>query len=113
LILFSSLIVLFVLGSYMKEHMMQFYIESFTIDIHETADYNVVMKILKQKLMQFSMLVLPMMGVVGIISIAGNLLQVGFLFTPEPLKRNIKKINPISDTKRISTIRALIELAKS
>src|SRR5699024_7793845 len=69
LILFSSFIVLFVLGSYMKEHMMQLYIESFTIDIHETVDYNVVMKILKQKLMQVGMLVLPMMGVVGIISL--------------------------------------------
>ncbi|HLR23953.1 MAG TPA: flagellar biosynthesis protein FlhB [Pseudogracilibacillus sp.] len=113
LILFSSFIVLFVLGSYMKEHMMQLYIESFTIDIHETVDYNVVMKILKQKLMQFGMLVLPMMGVVGIISIAGNLLQVGFLFTSEPLKLDLKKINPISGAKRIFSIRAFVELAKS
>src|SRR5699024_2683134 len=90
-----SFIVLFVLGSYMKEHMMQLYIESFTIDIHETVDYNVVMKILKQKIMQFGMLVLPMMGVVGIITIAVNLLQVGFLFTSEPLKLDLKKLTQL------------------
>src|SRR5699024_8074674 len=66
-----------------------------------------------QKLMQFGMLVLPMMGVVGIISIAGNLLQVGFLFTSEPLKLDLKKINPISGAKRIFSIRAFVELAKS
>src|SRR5699024_11410854 len=89
-----------------KEHMMQLYIESFTIDIHETVDYNVVMNILKQKIMQFGMLVLPMMGVVGIISIAGNLLQVGFLFTSEPLKLDLKKINQISGAKRIFSIRS-------
>lgn len=46
-------------------------------------------------------------------AIAGNLIQVGFLFTGEPLKFNLEKINPISGAKRIFSLRALVELLKS
>lgn len=113
LILFFGFILLFVLGTYMKEQMMQLYVESFTVHIHESIDYESVMKLVKQKLVQFGMIVLPMMVVVGIISIASNLLQVGFLFTSEPLKLDLKKINPISGAKRIFSVRAIVELAKS
>ena len=113
LILFFSFILLFVLGTFMKERMQDLYIESFTEHIHEEVDYNSIMKLLKQKLIEFGMIVLPIMGVVAVVSVAANLVQIGFLFTGEPLKFDLKKIDPISGAKRIFSIRAIVELLKS
>src|SRR5699024_6247169 len=39
--------------------------------------------------------------------------QSGFLMTLEPLKFDLNKINPIQGAKRIFSLRALVELAKS
>src|SRR5699024_7919469 len=41
------------------------------------------------------------------------MIQVGVLFTTEPLKFDLKKIDPIKGAKRIFSIRAIVELLKS
>ena len=46
-------------------------------------------------------------------AMAGNLFQFGLLFTTEPLKFDLKKIDPIKGLKRIFSIRAIVELLKS
>src|SRR5699024_1278544 len=89
------------------------YVISFTEYIHMDVDYESIMQLFKQILIKFAMIVAPMMLVVAIVSIASNLLQVGVLFTSEPLKLDLKKINPISGAKRIFSIRAIVELLKS
>ena len=45
-----------------------------------------------------------------IAALAANFLQVGFLFTTEPLKFDLKRIDPIQGAKRIFSIRAIVEL---
>src|SRR5699024_7088636 len=55
----------------------------------------------------------PVMLVAFLAGVISNLLQVGFLFTTEPLKPDLKKIDPIQGAKRIFSMRALIELSKS
>jgi len=45
--------------------------------------------------------------------LVGNYLQVGFLFTAEPLVPNFDRINPLSGLKRVFSRRAVAELAKS
>lgn len=45
--------------------------------------------------------------------VGSNLMQIGFLFTTEPLKFDLKKIDPIQGAKRIFSLRALVELLKS
>lgn len=61
----------------------------------------------------FLKLVLPFMLVVITVSIVVNFLQVGFLFTLEPLKPDFSKINPINGFSRLFSLRSLVELAKS
>src|SRR5690625_7897436 len=61
----------------------------------------------------FVMILATIMSISSIIAIVANLLQVGFLFTTEPLKFDLKKIDPIQGAKRIFSIRALVELLKS
>src|SRR5699024_9380454 len=40
-------------------------------------------------------------------------LQIGFLFTAEPLQMKLDKLNPLEGAKRIFSIRAIVELIKS
>ncbi|MBO1003791.1 flagellar biosynthesis protein FlhB [Pseudogracilibacillus auburnensis] len=113
LLLLASFFLLFVMGTYMKEHMLSLYATTFTEFIHWEVDLESSNKLLKEVLIQFAFIVAPVMTIAFIISIAANLLQVGFLFTTEPLKFDLKKIDPIKGAKRIFSIRALVELLKS
>ena len=71
------------------------------------------MIIYKDMVIQMAYILLPIMAVAVIASIAGNMFQFGLLFTTEPLKFDLKKIDPIKGLKRIFSIRALVELMKS
>jgi len=113
LILFFSFILLAVLGSYLKENMLNLYEITFTSYIHWEISNETIMKLIKEVLIMFAMIVAPIMAIAAIIAIAANLLQVGFLFTTEPLKFDLKKIDPIQGAKRVFSIRALVELLKS
>ncbi|GIN18928.1 MAG TPA: flagellar biosynthesis protein FlhB [Bacillus bacterium] len=55
----------------------------------------------------------PIMLVALVASLGANLLQVGFLFTAEPMKPKLEKIDPIKGFKRIFSVRAIVELLKS
>lgn len=55
----------------------------------------------------------PIMLVALVAGLGANLLQVGFLFTAEPMKPKLEKIDPIKGFKRIFSIRAIVELLKS
>ncbi|MFM1650830.1 flagellar biosynthesis protein FlhB [Brevibacillus sp. B_LB10_24] len=55
----------------------------------------------------------PVLGVIFISAVMTNYLQVGNLFTVEPIKPKLEKINPIKGFKRIFSLRSLVELAKS
>jgi flagellar biosynthetic protein FlhB len=57
--------------------------------------------------------VLPVTGGILIIGLAANLLQIGFLFTLQPLQPKLEKINPLSGMKRMFALRSLVELAKN
>ncbi|RST75500.1 flagellar biosynthesis protein FlhB [Siminovitchia acidinfaciens] len=55
----------------------------------------------------------PIMLVALVAGLGANLLQVGFMFTAEPMKPKLEKIDPIKGFKRIFSIRAIVELLKS
>ena len=55
----------------------------------------------------------PILGVALVTGVTSNLIQVGFLFTSEPIKPKLEKISPIKGFKRLFSMRTLFELAKS
>ncbi|MEW5855004.1 MAG: EscU/YscU/HrcU family type III secretion system export apparatus switch protein [Myxococcota bacterium] len=55
---------------------------------------------------------LPVLGVAFIMAMVSNYMQVGFLFTVEPLKPELQKINPISGLKNMVSKKKIIELIK-
>lgn len=113
LILLFSFIILASFGSFMGNHMMSVYKNVFTNFIHWEVTIESVRRVFIDLLTTFFYIVGPIMLMSLVISVAANLLQVGFLFTTEPLKFDLKKIDPIKGAKRIFSVRALVELLKS
>ncbi|MEJ5252763.1 MAG: flagellar biosynthesis protein FlhB [Chthonomonadetes bacterium] len=56
---------------------------------------------------------LPVIGVAMVVGVVVNLLQVGVMFTAEPLVPNWARINPISGFMRLVSRRAFVESAKT
>lgn len=113
ILLLLSFIMLFVLGGFMKDKMTALYEHTFTEYIHWEVTEKTIPHIFNDVMISLVQIVGPIMIVAIIAGLAANLLQVGFLFTTEPLKFDLKKIDPIQGAKRIFSIRALVELLKS
>lgn len=62
---------------------------------------------------RFLIIMAPIMLTVTVVGIAANLIQVGFLFTLEPLSPKLSKFNPITGMKKFVSLRSLMELIKS
>ncbi len=56
---------------------------------------------------------LPMLGAAFVAGVASNYIQVGFLFTVEPLKPDIKKINPVDGFKNLFSKKKIVESVKN
>ncbi|MFD2044118.1 flagellar biosynthesis protein FlhB [Ornithinibacillus salinisoli] len=113
ILLLSSFIILFVFGSFMKNNMTAMYQHSFTEYIHWDITPNSVHQVFLEGTIEMAKVLSPIMLVAIIAGFASNLMQIGFLYTTEPLKFDLKKIDPIQGAKRIFSIRALVELLKS
>ncbi len=55
----------------------------------------------------------PLLSIVFLTGIISNLAQSGLLFSGEPVKPDLKKINPVEGAKKIFSIKNLLEFAKS
>ncbi|MCP4579116.1 MAG: flagellar biosynthesis protein FlhB [Deltaproteobacteria bacterium] len=62
---------------------------------------------------RFLIIMAPIMISVVVVGIAANVVQVGFLFTMEPLTPKLSKFNPITGMKKFVSLRSLTELIKS
>lgn len=58
-------------------------------------------------------MLLPFFAVAMVVGIIANLIQVGFIFTVEPLKPNIKKLNPIEGFKNMFSKKTFLTLIKN
>lgn len=55
----------------------------------------------------------PILGLAFLVAVVVNYMQVGWLFTTEPLQMKLEKLNPIEGAKRLFALRSLVELFKS
>lgn len=62
---------------------------------------------------QFFLIVGPCLAIILAGGLAANYLQVGVLFTAEPLRPHLEKINPIAGFKRIVSRRSFVEVLKA
>lgn len=66
-----------------------------------------------QTLLGFAKISLPLLSVSMLTGLVLSYMQVGFLFTVEPLKPQLNKINPLSGFKRMFSMKSVIEMIKS
>ena len=58
-------------------------------------------------------ILIPLLLPLAILGLAANILQVGFKFSTEAISPKFNKLNPISGMKRLVSLKAFVELAKS
>ncbi|MEN2464558.1 flagellar biosynthesis protein FlhB [Ornithinibacillus sp. FSL M8-0202] len=112
-LLLFVLIMMAVFGSFMKDNMLALFQHTFTEFIHWELTEKNVFQLFKEIMLEFAKIVGPVMIIAVVAGVGSNLMQIGFLFTTEPLKFDLKKIDPIQGAKRIFSLRALVELLKS
>jgi flagellar biosynthesis protein FlhB len=66
-----------------------------------------------QSIQDFLILMLPIMIILLVVALFANLLQIGIIFSVEPLTPNLSKIDPISGFSKIASKQSLAELVKS
>lgn len=113
ILLFFVFIILLVIGNSLKNAMTEMYNKSFTEYIHHEVTAIEIHKMFIDVVSQIALVLAPIMLIAVVAGLASNFLQFGFLFSTEPLKMKLNKIDPIQGAKRIFSARALVELVKS
>ena len=113
-IMLTSLGIFFFSGSWMFSSLSEFMglifknIGSFRVHDITTASTLSIM-VLKNVLS----IILPFMLAIVTAGIVSNIMQFGFLFSPEAFSPKMSKFNPISGIKKLFSLRSFIELIKS
>ncbi len=114
ILLLSVFLFLFFAAGFMRDRFFVFFHQAFTEYVTlPKLDEDQAMIIYSEVMIQMAFILLPIMLMAVVAGVAGNLFQFGLLLTAEPLKMDLKKIDPIKGFKRIFSIRAIIELLKS
>lgn len=59
------------------------------------------------------MIVLPFVGILSLMAVLGNIMQFGVIFSLDPVKPNIEKVNPTAGAKRIFAMKQVINTGLS
>ncbi|MGG0657950.1 flagellar biosynthesis protein FlhB [Rummeliibacillus pycnus] len=114
LVLLSVFLFLLIAATSMRDGVMSFFRQTFSkYMLVDSISIELVIKVYKDVLSEVAIIVLPIMAIAVIAAIVGNFLQFGLVFTTEPLKFDLTKLDPIKGIKRIVSLRAVIELLKS
>ncbi|WP_182199171.1 flagellar biosynthesis protein FlhB [Paraliobacillus salinarum] len=113
ILLFLVFLLFIVIGGMWKGQMTELYQKSFTEYIHWEVTENNLHTMMVEVTAYVAKTLAPVMVVAIVAGLAANFMQIGFLFTGEPLKMQLNKIDPIQGAKRIFSARALVELVKS
>lgn len=112
-VILSAFLGLKVVGPHMYSELTNYM--RFIFTHFSTADFTIqeVNTIFINFSLVFFKTALPVMAFILIVSLAVNFLQVGFVFSLEPLMPQLDRINPMSGFGRLFSKRSLVELAKS
>ncbi|WP_168122238.1 flagellar biosynthesis protein FlhB [Paenibacillus sp. HB172176] len=103
----------FMLGGYYKSAVLGLFHSLFENWLTLTITPDNVISLFMDVAWKMLLMLMPIFAIVMLIGILGNIVQFGFLLTGEPLKMQLKKLNPLDGFKRIFSARSLVEFAKS
>ncbi|MDL2288430.1 flagellar biosynthesis protein FlhB [Oscillospiraceae bacterium OttesenSCG-928-F05] len=101
-------------GGYIGEGMMRVIRDIYSGNIVAYGDGSdsAVKTLFLYMIKELFFLAAPLFAVAVVSGVLVNLAQVGFLYTTEPVKPKLSKINPISGFKRLFSLKSLVELVK-
>jgi flagellar biosynthetic protein FlhB len=112
-----SLLAIFLSLLFIGPFMLQRILVMMNASLQETILMNLTEKnvheLMVEMVIESAYISAPIMGVALAAGVAGNYMQVGFLFSAEAIQMKLEKINPIQGFKRIYSMRAIVELLKS
>jgi flagellar biosynthesis protein FlhB len=113
LIMLGSFLLLNFIGADLLEGLLALYKIHFNQYITWELTPQTIRILLQEVTFKVFTIMLPVAAVAIVFGVLGNFVQVGSLFTTEPLKMKLEKLNPIEGAKKIFSIRSLVELLKS
>ena len=105
--------VLALMGSYMYEQIIGLMIDFFQNRMLEEITAGNIEVMLLDILKMMGLTLAPVLAIAVVAGVLSNVMQVGFMFSPESIQFKLDKLDPIKGAKRIFSIRALVELLKS
>jgi flagellar biosynthetic protein FlhB len=113
LIMVGGVMLLSFLGGWLLDQILAIYRINFTQNINWEWTSANVRTLFEKMTMNAVKIMAPIMLAAVVFGILGNFIQVGAMFTTEPLKMQLNRLDPVQGAKRIFSIRALVELTKS
>ncbi len=112
-ILFFCFLSFYIFGGYMKNQLTlvfrSIFYDYLLMDI-TMANVNLLFQ---QLFIQSIMIIVPVLMVAMVTAIFSNYLQIGVMFTGDPLKMKFSKLNPVEGAKKIFSARTLVDFVKS
>ena len=108
IVLFVATIVIIFYFKYITDYLVGFY-RFYASFIGVEITKSLVIKIVLQSMLNFFLLLAPLLIAIFIAAILANVAQFGFLFTIKPLIPKFEKINPIKGLKRLFSFKTIVE----
>jgi len=85
------------------------YIRNINLDVNTANIYSVLYFVVCRWLW----IVVPVFAILIAVTLFGNILQTGFMWSPEALKFDVEKLNPVSGIQKLFSKRSVVEVLKS
>lgn len=112
-ILFFTFLSFIMFGGFLKER----FTELFTVTFHDyllnEISISNVTSLLGNLIVESFIMLSPIFAITMLIAVIGNYLQIGLLFTGDPIMMKFSKMNPIEGAKKIFSIRSFVEFLKT
>lgn len=113
MVLLMVLFVLYLYGSVMKERIENMFVVTFHDYMRMEVTFDNITMIFGNLMVEGLILLAPIMGLAALVAFLSMYMQIGFLFTAEPLKMSLEKLDPIKGLGNLFKLRSLVELIKS
>ena len=112
LVLLVGIVMLKICSPWMYREMAKFMQSMFELTAHPRCDFIFVQSLVFKSMVFLFYACLPVSAAIMVVGIVANIVQVGFLFTLQPLAPNLSKLDVISGAQRLVSLRSVVEIVK-
>lgn len=113
LVLFMSLLAMWLLGRFFLQQLSDVFTKSFTEYVVTSSRQEDWFMAVKFAATRSAFIVVPLAVLLWVVNVAATVLQIGFLSSEEALKFDLNKIDPVAGFQKIFSLRALVEGLKA